>query len=475
MKGKIAGLLGPIFVAGDMAALILAFASAWLLRVSLDSRPLLNQISGGEYFASLAVIIPFFILTFAVIGLYRRRVIRQGRKMVPLVVMGCFVGTLVVIAYEYVIDRPVYPARLMMVYVLAISVIMVLLMRGAISLVFRLICRKTRVLLIGNSKVAGDFAKRLLEDTGADYKIVAYAGPKKYLRAVEGVKHYSEPEDALGSLRRLRIGAIIQTNLYENRERNREILHKAEELHLEYRFVPGEAEFYLGKNEVDVVMGYPMLLVSQTPLMGWGLVIKRGFDLVLAAATVPVWGVVFLLVVGLQKVLNPGKVFFRQVRLGRYGKEFRIYKFRSMREDLSGQDAIEIFRKMGREDLAKKYAKGRKIENDPRVAGWWGKFLRRSSLDEFAQIINLLRGDMSLVGPRPILPDELDFYRSRSPLLLSVKPGLTGFASVSGRSKLPFEERVRLELYYAQNWTFEMDIKILIKTVGVVILGKGAQ
>lgn len=475
MKGKSKRWLGPVYVVGDAIVLVLAFVSAWAIRVWADPRPLLNQVSSVEYFTSLLVIIPFFLLTFAVMGLYSKKVIRKGGREVLLVGLGCFVGTLIVIGYEYVIAKPVFPARLMMIYVLVISTILVLVERALVKLVFRVTHDKTRVLLVGNSAVAGDFAASLMEDKGAEYEIVAYAGPKKYMREVPGIKHYSDPEEALVNLRRMRVGAIIQTNLYEDRERNRAILHKAEELHIEYRFMPGEPEFYLGKNEVDVMLGYPMILVSQTPLTGWSLVATRVFDLAAVLISMPIWGLVFLLVMLFQKIFNPGKVFFRQVRLGRHGEEFKIYKFRSMQEKWSGQDAIAIFKEMGREDLAREYERGRKIEKDPRVAGWWGRFLRRSSLDEFAQILNVLRGEMSLVGPRPILPDELEFYRTQSPLLLSVKPGLTGFASVSGRSELSFPERVKLELYYAQNWSFGLDMKILIKTIGVVVLGKGAK
>lgn len=475
MKGKSTRWLGPVFVVGDAIVLVLAFVSAWIIRVWADPRPLLNQVSGAEYFASLLVIIPFFLLTFAVMGLYSKKVIRKGGTEVLLVGLGCFVGTLIVIAYEYVIDKPVFPARLMMIYVLIISIIFVLVERYLLKIIFRIVHHKTRVLLVGNSAVVGDFAADLMRDKGAEYEIVAYAGPKKYMRDVQGIKHYNNPEDALENLRKLRIGAVIQTNLYEDRDRNRAILHKTEEMHIEYRFMPGEPEFYLGKNEVDVMLGYPMILVSQTPLTGWSLVAKRVFDLAMVIITSPIWGILLLLVMLLQKIFNPGKIFFRQVRLGRYGEEFKIYKFRSMQEKWSGQDAVAIFKEMGREDLAREYEKGRKIEKDPRVAGWWGRFLRRSSIDEFAQILNVLKGDMSLVGPRPILPDELEFYRTQSPLLLSVKPGITGFASVSGRSELAFPDRVKLELYYAQNWSFGMDMKILVKTVGVVIMGKGAK
>ena len=129
---------------------------------------------------------------------------------------------------------------------------------------------------------------------------------------------------------------------------------------------------------------------------------------------------------------------------------------------------------MGREDLALEYEKNRKVENDPRIT-MFGKFLRSTSLDELPQIFNVLRGDLSLVGPRPILPQEANFSPTRTALLHSVKSGVTGLWQVSGRSNLSFEERIELELFYAQNWSFWLDIKILFKTLAVVFRRNGAK
>ena len=129
---------------------------------------------------------------------------------------------------------------------------------------------------------------------------------------------------------------------------------------------------------------------------------------------------------------------------------------------------------MGRNDLAAEYEKHRKVAFDPRITAF-GNFLRKTSLDELPQLFNVLRGDLSLVGPRPILPQEVKFSRSRAALLHSVKSGVTGLWQVSGRSNLSFEERIELELFYAQNWSFWLDIKILFKTVGVVLFRRGAK
>jgi len=138
------------------------------------------------------------------------------------------------------------------------------------------------------------------------------------------------------------------------------------------------------------------------------------------------------------------------------------------------KDAAEEFRAMGREDLAREYEIHRKVENDPRITSF-GNFLRKTSLDELPQLINVIKGDLSLVGPRPILPQEAKELQNKAALLHSVKSGVTGLWQVSGRSALSFEERLELEMFYAQNWSFWLDIKILFKTLGVVIRRRGAK
>ena len=138
------------------------------------------------------------------------------------------------------------------------------------------------------------------------------------------------------------------------------------------------------------------------------------------------------------------------------------------------KDAAVEFRQMGREDLAREYEKNRKVSNDPRITKF-GNFLRKTSLDELPQLFNVWMGDLSLVGPRPILPQEMRFIKSKKSVLHSVKSGMTGLWQVSGRSDLSFDERIELETFYAQNWSFWLDLKILAKTVSVVLFGKGSK
>jgi undecaprenyl-phosphate galactose phosphotransferase len=217
-----------------------------------------------------------------------------------------------------------------------------------------------------------------------------------------------------------------------------------------------------------------MITVSQTPLVGWGAIIKRLFDFFLVTLSLPLWGLIIACIALLQKILSPGPVFYRSERLSQFSKPIRLYKFRTMGAQYGSKDASLELEEMGRPDLAEEYRKNHKVENDPRITRF-GKFLRDTSLDEFPQFINVLRGDLSLVGPRPILPQEVKFNRARTALLHSVKSGVTGLWQVSGRSELSFEERIELELYYAQNWSFWLDLRILFKTIGVVLRKTGAK
>ena len=214
------------------------------------------------------------------------------------------------------------------------------------------------------------------------------------------------------------------------------------------------------------VAGLPLLHVEEPELTGARRLFKEAFDRTLAVlillAALP-----FMVVVAVAiKATSPGPVFFTQRRVGQNGREFTLWKFRSMRPDAEAVRA-EL------EDQNEHDGLLFKMRQDPRVTSV-GRVLRRLSLDELPQILNVVRGDMSLVGPRPPLPSEVAAYRSDVRRRLLVKPGLTGLWQVSGRSDLTWEESVRLDLHYVENWSVALDFMILWKTVGAVLRGRGA-
>lgn len=465
-------------VGADLFVLALAFSLAYVIRVQFDPRPLVSQIAARDFFVTFLAIAPFWIAILGALGLYDRNIRNKPASETLKILIGSFIGILLIVGYEYLTNQPIFPARLVAVYaffgsfgLLAITRLTIHSLRGWL---FNNGYGAHRLLVIGNSDTTADILRSLHKTSKSGYHISAFAGPRKLLPAHCDIAHYPSVERALKVIAPLHITAIIQTDLFEDDTKNQSILAAAQSHHVDYNFIPGQSEFYSGKNTIDVFLGYPMISVSQTPLIGWGEVVKRIFDLCITTILIIILSPLFLIVVILQKILNPGPIFYKSRRLSRYSDSFVLYKFRSMSAAYGKKDAAEEFRSMGRDDLAREYDRHRKVKNDPRIT-LFGKFLRATSIDEFPQFFNVIKGDLSLVGPRPILPQEMKLVKGRASLLHSVKSGVTGLWQVSGRSDLSFEKRIELETYYAQNWSFWMDIKILFKTLWVVIRKNGAE
>jgi exopolysaccharide biosynthesis polyprenyl glycosylphosphotransferase len=220
------------------------------------------------------------------------------------------------------------------------------------------------------------------------------------------------------------------------------------------------------RTTIQPIAGLPLLHVDHPELTGARRLIKSIFDKVVAGLALLLLAPVLLAVAAIVWLTSEGPVFFIQVRIGRGGEEFRMLKFRTMVVEAE-QLRAELVRQQGGDGVIFK------MRDDPRITriGGW---LRRYSLDELPQLINIVRGDMSLVGPRPPLPNEVEQYGEDVYRRLVVKPGLTGLWQVSGRSDLPWEEAVRLDLRYIENWSLVLDMQILWKTVAAVTRGSGA-
>lgn len=196
-------------------------------------------------------------------------------------------------------------------------------------------------------------------------------------------------------------------------------------------------------------------------------VLKRFFDIFLSTLGLIILSPVFLIVSIIIKLTSPGPILYKHKRIGYQGEEIEIYKFRSMVVD------SDNFEKYFNEEQMKYFKENFKLEDDPRITKI-GKFLRKSSLDELPQLINIIKGQMSIVGPRPIVRDEVKKYGIYADTYFSVKPGLTGLWQVCGRSNTTYEERVQLDVKYVQNRSLLNDLKIILKTFGAVLTSKGA-
>lgn len=197
-------------------------------------------------------------------------------------------------------------------------------------------------------------------------------------------------------------------------------------------------------------------------------IIKRILSILFSVISIIVLSPLFIIISLIVKISSKGSVFFIHERIGLKGKKFKLIKFRTMVDN--AEDMIASFNP----EQKKEWEENFKLKDDPRITKI-GKFLRKTSLDELPQLINILKGDMSFVGPRPIVEDELSWYGDNKEKLLSVKPGLTGWWAVNGRSDVPYPERCDLELYYVDHFSFGLDLKIIIKTFVAIIKKDGAR
>ncbi len=246
---------------------------------------------------------------------------------------------------------------------------------------------------------------------------------------------------------------------------------------VEFRIVPNLFNLAPQKTEIDQIGALPMIRLFSDPLSDAARLVKRASDLLLAGVALiilaPVWIIVALLI----KLDSPGSVFYRQERVGMDGRIFLFIKFRSMRTDADDTIHREYQEKLiaglGETNLGDEEKPVFKLANDPRITRV-GRVLRRLSLDELPQLLNVLRGDMSVVGPRPPIPYEVENYELWHRKRLDMKPGITGLWQVSGRNRLSFDEMVRLDLFYIENWSIWLDAKIILKTLPVMLKGEDA-
>lgn len=476
MKNSTSVVYAFVLIIGDFIALLGAFIIAYILRVTLDPRPLLNQLSASEYLQIWFMLIPVWIVIFALLGLYKKNIYQYRLKEASTLLIGCILGIMAVITYDFASDDPIFPARLIPVYGLVIGFLFLVLMRTILRASRMLLWRYgfgvRRVLIIGNGPIMPTMISSLNNPSKTGYKVVAVSSkdPKPKFKG----SFFSNMQDALLAITKLNVNIILFIGSSSESKQTDQALAAAVQNHVGFKFIPTHGGILSNKIEVDLFQGLPVVSVHQTKLTGWGRLSKRLFDIIASLFGIIILSPIYLIITLLVWISDGGKPIFKQKRLSRFNNPIYIYKFRTMKKQYSGLSPEEAFSKMGKPSLAIKYREnGDYLANDPRVTTI-GSFLRKTSLDELPQLLNVLRGDISLVGPRALVPQELKNYPYKN-LLLSVKSGLTGLAQISGRRDIGFDERRSLDLYYVQNWSFWLDIKIIFRTAIDVFRGRGAK
>jgi exopolysaccharide biosynthesis polyprenyl glycosylphosphotransferase len=476
MKNNASVVYAFTLIVGDFLALLAAFIIAYVLRVSLDSRPLLNQIAAFDYLRMWLVLTPIWIVVFGFLGLYRKSSYDYRWREIGGLFVGSVIGIMVVITYDFLAKTDVFPARLIPVYGLGIGFLFLMLertlLRAGRMAMWRWGTGINNVMVIGDGKVVKNLVKYMNHPARTGYKVVAVCSSQP-IDAFKG-KYFESFDIALQKIAKLNIHTVLFAGLSSDSKKADIALAAAQANHAAFKYVPAHEGMLSNKIDVELFQGLPVVSVSQTSLTGWARIAKRLFDIIVSFLAIIALSPFYLLIAIVVKISDLGPIIFKQQRLSRFNTPINIYKFRTHKKTYSGLSPEEAFVKMGKPNLAQKYrANGDYIKHDPRVTTI-GRFLRKTSLDELPQIFNILKGNISWVGPRALVPSELDNYVFKN-IILSVKSGLTGLAQISGRRDISFEERRSIDLYYVENWSFWLDIKILFRTVINVITGNGAK
>ena len=463
-----------VLVLSDVVAIIVAFLVAYFARIYIDNRPYFFESEPTSFISTIILLVPVWIILHALLGLYNKSIILSHSRTSELsrLLVSSILGIMVLISYGFFSHSNIFPTRMVAVYAALLCFIMLCLFRGIIHYFQMRFAHRNlgtlRAVVIGNNPNTERLIDHIADFPEDGYTLAGVVANKSYIPDDFLKKRYSSLKEALE--------ATEADVVFQTEEQGSEYVYsQCVKYHMLYYFVPPEASLSSHIGKLELIGDTPAISVKVTPLIGGARIIKRAMDIVIGGLMLILAAIPMLIIWLVVKLSDPKhSAIYSSTRLSRYNKKVKIYKFRSMKSEYSGMSPEDAFKKMGREDLIKQYrADGDFIPNDPRITKV-GRFLRASSLDELPQLINVVRGDIALVGPRALVPGELRDYGDRS-LLLSVKSGLTGLAQVSGRRDISFEERRALDLYYVQNWSVWLDISILFKTIGAVLLRKGAK
>ncbi len=329
------------------------------------------------------------------------------------------------------------------------------------------------VLLLGAGKTAERVLEYVQNDVGYRYKILGFLDD--HPQSEELTKTF-RPLGKLEEARRIVEQTGVQTVLITapglEKEKLQRLINELQPIVRNIAFVPDLIGTPLASAEIDVLFSEEILLlkIKNNLARRHNQLLKRSFDLL---ATVVGGTLILPFLLGLALIVaadNKGRILFAHRRIGREGKAFSCYKFQTMVEN--AQEKLEGYLKEN-EQAKKEWEENFKLTNDPRVTKL-GNFLRRTSLDELPQLWNVLKGEMSLVGPRPIVTKEIAKYGENIREYYQVRPGITGMWQASGRSDTTYEERIRMDTWYVRNWSLWIDLLYLYKTVKIVATGKGA-
>lgn len=466
-----AKLVATAHVLTDAGVVAAAFMAAHWIRSQLfpDTLPDVGPLRGYAMpMAAATVIFTFLFFVYRLYGSFRTVPFRtEAARVTKSVATGA--ALLFAINFITKFDK----SRSLLFLFLAIAYTLLLAERLAIRMISGWIRERgynyRTVLIIGTGPKAREFARIIHDHRHWGLKLLGFVAedPLETARSINGY-------DVLGAINDMpeiihkhvldEVVMVVPRNRLEDLE---DTFLLCEEAGIKTRIAVSMFPHLIAKVDLEEMQGVPLITFSTTPTNELSLVIKRALDVVIATLILVLTSPIMMLAAIGIKLDSEGPVLFRQVRIGLQGRKFVLYKFRSMVED-----AAAMLKEL--QHLNEMDGPVFKMKDDPRVTRV-GRVIRRYSIDELPQLFNVLKGDMCIVGPRPPMPEEVESYERWQKRRLSMKPGLTCLWQVNGRNKIPFGEWMKLDLAYIDNWSLWLDLKILLRTIPQVLLGRGAS
>jgi exopolysaccharide biosynthesis polyprenyl glycosylphosphotransferase len=459
----------------DSVLVFLAFGIAYLLRYELQIfRPLYdpNRREFLPYLPYAAFYSLILIFMYQARGLYRNIRGRAWMEEVTTISSGVANATVILLALYFAL-QPLITSRLMLIYIAVLTVVLQSLSRAIRQIVLAHLRGKgigvQRVVIIGMGEVGQAILRTLVSRQELGYKVVGYLDdrPERGESDLGRVAGLGKLENLQNVLIAHGIDLVIFTLQWKHYDKIVELARIVRQNNTDMRVVPDIFQLNLRQVQVENLDGIPLLGIGGIPhLQGASRLLKRALDISIVLLLAPAWLIVFALVALTIKLEDGGAILYKAKRVGENGHEFEMWKFRSMIPNAE-QMRDQIM------EAARQDPRHPKLVNDPRITRV-GKFIRRTSIDEMPNIINVLKGEMSLVGPRPPIPDEVAKYENWHLQRLKTIPGITGLWQISGRADVPFDEMCLMDIYYIENWSLKYDLQILLMTIPRVLLRHGA-
>lgn len=449
-----------------MDALVIAgsYILAWYLWIGRnrnDGGAPVGVLDMGIYFSALYFVVPGYLILYYWFRLYSPKRVQRNETEILNVFKANIVGMTIFLAILFMANdwrqlQLQHFSRGMVALFTAINTVSTLLMRAFIRYCLHFVRKKgynrKYILLVGYSRAAEEYINRINSNPQWGYVVRGILDDKVPRGATyKGVKVLGSINNLLYILPENKLDEIAITLSLEDYSRLEELVDLCEKSGVHTKFIPDYNSLIPGKPYMEDLMGLPVINIRYVPLTNtMSAIAKRCVDLVGSAVGLVLISPLLLVVAILVKATSPGPVIFRQERVGLHNKPFMMYKFRTMRQQQPGEEK-----------------KGWTVKGDPRVTKV-GAFLRRTSIDELPQLFNVLKGDMSLVGPRPERPQFVEKFREEIPRYMikhQVRPGMTGWAQINGyRGDTSIRKRIEYDIYYIENWSMSFDIKILFLT-----------